>query len=371
LFFLNNLHTPRTKLWDGLKAIDWIGALSIVGGTVMFLLGLEFGGVTFPWNSATVVCLLVFGVVLLLFFMVVEWKLAPYPIIPLHVFSNRHNTACLLVCFFHGLTFIGASYYLPLFFQACRGATPILSGVYLLATVLSLSFTSLFTGIFINKTGQYLPAIWFGFILMTLGFGLFTDLELTSSWAKIILYQIIAGVGVGPNFQGPLIALQSNIDPRDIGSATSTFSFVRYIGLGIGVVLGGVVFQNEMEKQKPTLIAKLGPELGNKLSGFGAGASSQIVDRLPAAQRPVAQAAFARALHYDWIMYVCFVAAGLLCCALIRPKHLERTHQQTRTGLEAEKEKRLERLKGKNGDAAVPAADVEKVAAAGIDKEIA
>jgi len=206
---------------------------------------------------------------------------------------------------------------------------------------------------------------------MTLGFGLFTDLELTSSWAKIILYQIIAGVGVGPNFQGPLIALQSNIDPRDIGSATSTFSFVRYIGLGIGVVLGGVVFQNEMEKQKPTLIAKLGPELGNKLSGFGAGASSQIVDRLPAAQRPVAQAAFARALHYDWIMYVCFVAAGLLCCALIRPKHLERTHQQTRTGLEAEKEKRLERLKGKNGDAAVPAADVEKVAAAGIDKEIA
>jgi hypothetical protein len=68
---------------------------------------------------------------------------------------------------------------------------------------------SIFTGIFIKKTGKYLPLIWFGMFMMTLGFGLFIDFGVNSSWAKIIVYQIIAGIGVGPNFQSPLIALQS------------------------------------------------------------------------------------------------------------------------------------------------------------------
>lgn len=51
--------------------------------------------------------------------------------------------------------------------------------------------------------------IWFGMTMMTIGFGLFINFDVHSSWAKIIIYQIIAGIGVGPNFQAPLIALQS------------------------------------------------------------------------------------------------------------------------------------------------------------------
>ena len=48
-------------MWEGLKAVDWLGSLTIVGGTLMLLLGLEFGGVARPWDSATVICLIVFG----------------------------------------------------------------------------------------------------------------------------------------------------------------------------------------------------------------------------------------------------------------------------------------------------------------------
>jgi hypothetical protein len=35
---------------------------NIIGGTLMFLFGLEFGGVNYPWDSPTVICLIVFGV---------------------------------------------------------------------------------------------------------------------------------------------------------------------------------------------------------------------------------------------------------------------------------------------------------------------
>lgn len=216
LLFVLDLHTPKTPIAKGLKAVDWLGSLTMVAGTIMLLLGLEFGGITYPWNSATVICLIVFGALTIAIFFAIEYRLAPYPLMPLDIFSKRSNLAALGVCFFHAYVFISGSYFLPLYFQAVLGATPILSGVYLLPTALSLSFLSAFTGVFIRKTGQYLPPIWFGYIFMTIGFGLFIDLSSTSSWAKIILYQIVAGIGVGPNFQSPLIALQSLVPVRPL-----------------------------------------------------------------------------------------------------------------------------------------------------------
>jgi hypothetical protein len=210
LFFLD-IKTPKTPLREGLKAVDWLGSLAMVGGVIMLLLGLEFGGIAHPWDSATVLCLIIFGAVFL-----IEWRVAPYPLMPLGLFSKRSNLAALAVCFFHAFVFISGNYFLPLYFQAVLGATPILSGVYLLPTALSLSFLSAFTGFFIKKTGQYLPMIWFGMFMMTLGFGLFIDFDVNSSWAKIIIFQIIAGIGVGPNFQSPLIALQSLVPVSSI-----------------------------------------------------------------------------------------------------------------------------------------------------------
>lgn len=76
----------------------------------MFLFGLEFGGETYPWSSATVVCLIVFGVVTWAIFIIIEWKVAISPIIPLHIFKKRSNVAALIVCFCHGAVFIAGSY---------------------------------------------------------------------------------------------------------------------------------------------------------------------------------------------------------------------------------------------------------------------
>lgn len=343
IFFILDLHTPKTPLWDGLRAIDWLGSLSMVGGTLMLLFGLEFGGVSYPWSSAKVICLIVFGILTICLFFVIEWKIAPYPLMPLPIFSHRSNLATLGVCFFHAFTFIAGSFYLPLYFQAVLGATPLLSGVYLLPTALSLSFVAIFAGIFIKKTGNYLPPIWFGLFLMTVGFGLLIDLSPTSSWAKIILYQIVAGIGVGPNFQSPLIALQSMVAPRDIATATATFGFVRSLATAISVVIGNVVFQNEMAKRYSTLRAALGPKLADALGGGSASANVGIVDALPPAQKTVARKAFADSLSTMWIVYVVFSGVGLLVGFLIGKNVLSRQHQETRTGLEGEKEKRRER----------------------------
>ncbi|KAL1603858.1 hypothetical protein SLS60_005450 [Paraconiothyrium brasiliense] len=343
ILFVLDLHTPKTPLWEGLKAVDWLGSLTMVAGTIMVLLGLEFGGVTYPWKSATVICLIVFGVVTIGLFFLVESRLAPYPLMPLSLFSKRSNLAALGTCFFHAFVFISGSYFLPLYFQAVLGATPILSGVYLLPTALSLSFLSAFTGVFIRKTGQYLPCIWFGMIFMVVGFGTFIDLGAHSSWAKIIIFQIIAGIGVGPNFQSPLIALQSLVPKRDIATATATFGFVRNLGSAISIVVGSVVFQNEMISKQPMLRSALGDRTASAFGGGSAGANVGLINTLPANEKEVARKAFADSLSTMWILYVCFAGAGLAVSFLITKNVLSKQHEETKTGIEEEKKKRVER----------------------------
>lgn len=103
LFLFLDVHDPRTSMWDGLKAIDWAGSLSILGVTLMLLLGLDFGGETFPWSSPKVICLLVFGSCTIFVFLFSEKRLAKYPLMPLVLFKNRSNVAALIVTFVHGI----------------------------------------------------------------------------------------------------------------------------------------------------------------------------------------------------------------------------------------------------------------------------
>ena len=366
LLFLD-IQTPKTPLLEGLKAIDWLGSLLIVGGTVMFLLGLEFGGVTFPWDSATVICLILFGVVTVVLFFLNEAFLAKYPLMPLRLFKQRSNIAAFGTCFVHGFVFIAGSYFLPLYFQAVLGATPILSGVYLFPFVLSLSFVSAITGVFIRKTGQYLPPIWFGMFFMTLGFGLYINLPSTASWSRIIIFQIIAGIGVGPNFQSPLIALQSLVEKRDIATATATFGFTRNLATSISVVIGGVIFQNGMKKRQATLAQALGPQIANELGGGSAGANTAVVASLPTAQRNVATDAYTESLRTMWIFYVCIAAVGLLISFTIGKQTLSKKHEVTRTGLDEQKkgndmraeEERIRKYE-KRRSAGLADADVER-----------
>ncbi|KAK4550326.1 hypothetical protein LTR36_003293 [Oleoguttula mirabilis] len=338
LFFFLDLETPRTPIMDGLKAIDWIGSITVVGATLMILFGLQYGGVTDPWGSATVICLLVFGIITFGLFAWWETKYAIYPVMPMRLFNKWTNVATLGVVFTHGFVFISGSYYLPLYFQAIRGATPILSGVYILPTALALAFTSIGTGVFIKKVGKFLPPMYFGFFMLTLGYGLFVDFDAHTSWTKLIIFQVIAGFGIGPIFQAPIIALQAHINPRDIGTATATLGFVRQLATSSSVVIGEVVFQNQMKTYSGQLTQVLGPQLAKQLGGGSAGANTQVIDALPTAQRAVVRTDFANSLQPMWIMYTVVAALGLICSLFIQKKVLTREHEETKTGLAAEKE---------------------------------
>lgn len=104
LIWLLNVDAGASRLSfrSGLKRLDWLGIATILGVTLLLLLGLNFGGETFPWNSPTVLCLIVFGVITIPLFVLSEVKYARFPIMPMRLFKHPSNVASLLVCFCHG-----------------------------------------------------------------------------------------------------------------------------------------------------------------------------------------------------------------------------------------------------------------------------
>ena len=120
LLLLLNVHNPRTGLVEGLQAIDWSGTVSMLAVSVLLLLGLNFGGGVFAWNSAQVISLIAVGTAMIAFFIFAEKRLAKYPLMPLGVFGTLSNNATFVVAFGHNMVNIGVEFYLPLFFQSVR-----------------------------------------------------------------------------------------------------------------------------------------------------------------------------------------------------------------------------------------------------------
>ncbi|RHZ43902.1 MDR family MFS transporter [Aspergillus thermomutatus] len=338
LFLFLEVHNPRTKMWDGIRAIDWIGSLSVLSVTLMLLLGLNFGGETFAWSSPQVICLLVFGTLFLIVFFYAEKYLAKYPLMPLHILKHRSNLAVSLVTFFHGFVFIGCEYYLPLYFQSVKQASPMRSGLLVLPLVLAEGLFSGASGWLIHRTGRYVEQIWTGTFLLTIGAGLFIRLDSTSSPTEIIILQIISGAGSAILFEPPLIALQSLIAQEDTASGTAMLGFIRTMAMSVSIVAGGVIFQNSMADKRGLLEhAGLMDEQASQLTGASAAASTEIIKSIsdPEKARVIADA-FSSSLRNIWIMYTCVAGLALIASVFIVKNPLSEEHTETRTGLKEE-----------------------------------
>lgn len=335
LLLLLDVHNPRTGMRDGLQAIDWFGTASMLAVTVLLLLGLNFGGGAFPWDSTQVICLIVVGTCMVAVFVFSEKRLARYPLMPLDVFKTMSNTATFVVAFGHNMVSIGSEFYLPLFFQSVRQASPLRSGLLLLPLTIAAAAVDIIAGIVINRTGRYREIIWAGALVTTLGAGLYVKLWTDTPLAEIIGFEIIGGAGVAISFQAPLIAIHSNVKQADAASATACLGFMNNLATSLSVVLGGVVFQNSMTAQRPALVAaNLDEYVLNALAGDKAAANVNIVQTLvDASQRRAVQDVFAGSVRNIFIMYTGIAAVTVLASIFVKQKNMSTEHTETRTGI--------------------------------------
>lgn len=150
LIFITLPHrtTKNTKetILETLSSLDLFGFAMFAPAAIQFLLALQWGGAKYPWNNSTVVGLFCGSFGTLLAFLAWEYRVGEQAMIPLSIISRRViwssciNNGCLMG------SMIVVSYYLPLYFQAVRHATPALSGVYLLPLIISTILCVIITG---------------------------------------------------------------------------------------------------------------------------------------------------------------------------------------------------------------------------------
>ncbi|RUS20177.1 major facilitator superfamily domain-containing protein [Endogone sp. FLAS-F59071] len=235
--------TPAGSLVQKLKRVDFPGTILIMSFATLFLLALNFGGITFPWTSAPVIVCLVIAVSLVVVLALVELKHAIEPVIPSHLFKIRTIAATYVVQWFFGMVFNAVVIEMPLFLQTVRGDSATVSGLRLIILQAAIFFSGTLSGYLISRFNHCRSFLTTGMVFLTVGVGLMSLLsEQTSNW---LTYgsMFVFGIGAGCMFTCAIIAEQSACDPKDLAIATSLGSFFQILGGAVGV---GEYFQVEM-----------------------------------------------------------------------------------------------------------------------------
>lgn len=330
LFFSLTLHYPRTPLLLGVRSLDWLGATTILAASTLLLVGLQLGA------NSTFVAPMIISFIVLASLLTISFPITQVlaersgrdPILPLRIFKDTSNLSAVTVCAADALAFNSVAYFLPMYFQVVLNLSPAISGAYMLAIAVPLAIVCLASGYLIERTGRFLEVLQAGLLTMTVGIGLLIFLNASHDIGKIVVLLVIVGLGFGPNFGAPLIALQTRIRPSDIATGTSAFGFVRMISGAIGVVAGQVVFQLLMAKNlEGFMSAGIPQDLADRLASEEALSLASRIATLPEQQKLVAKAGLSSALRGTWIFNTAVSALGLLVSFGIKRTKLQRASE--------------------------------------------
>jgi EmrB/QacA subfamily drug resistance transporter len=296
--------------------IDFEGAALLAGSAGALTLALTWGGTEYPWGSDTIVGLFVGGTALLALFGLQERR-ADEPIIPPHLFRNGIFRAAAAMGFLVAVAMFGAIVYLPLFLQVVHGVSPTSSGLRLLPLMGGLMLASIGGGRTISRIGRYRPFPIAGTLLMSAGMTMLSRVGVETSYLWLAMSMLVLGLGMGLVMPVIVLAVQNAVDPRDLGTATSSTTFFRSIGGSFGVAIFGAIFSNRLGYWLPrTMPAKV------NLHGGSAGtllhSSPAQLKALPAAVHSGLVEAFARSLHAVFLWAVPFGILAFLVALTLR-----------------------------------------------------
>jgi hypothetical protein len=118
--------------------IDYIGFAILAWATVLFILAISWGGVGYAWSSPTIIVLLCGSVGLTIFFGHWIVRLGDAALIPPASLCRRPVVWGSAVMFLQGGSTQMIPYFLPFWFQAIHGDTPIQSAVHMLPSLISM-----------------------------------------------------------------------------------------------------------------------------------------------------------------------------------------------------------------------------------------
>ncbi|MEX5634023.1 MDR family MFS transporter [Parafrankia sp. FMc2] len=308
----------------GRPKVDYLGVLFVALGASGLTLATAWGGTEYAWGSATIISLFAGSVLALGLFVLVELRAAE-PILPMRLFRSRVFATASVLSFIVGFAMFGALTFLPSYLQYVSGASATMSGVRTLPMVLGLLTTAIVSGQVVGTTGRYKPFPVAGTAVTALALFLLSRMNADTPVPLQSLYMLMLGAGIGLSMQILTIIVQSTVDYRDLGAATSGVTFFRTLGGSFGASIMGAVYANRLGDVLP-------PALAEAQVSPGAVTSPAAVHSLPAGARAPVIAAYAEAVHTIFLWAVPIAVVGLVVALLLPQVTLRGTAREAVRG---------------------------------------
>ncbi|KAI8584263.1 hypothetical protein K450DRAFT_218946 [Umbelopsis ramanniana AG] len=258
LIFFMKEKRKRAPVRALLKRVDYLGTVSILAFATLTLVALNLGGVQYAWNSAPVLVCLILGISFLGVLVVVEWKFAKEPMMPIYLFKKRTVTCISIANLFFGAAIAILIIEMPLFLQAARGDSATMSGVRIIVGQASICIVSTVSGYLMGRFNSYKYFLIVGSALATLGFGLCALFNDTSPFGYLYGFIIIAGAGSGMIYACSSVAAQSACEKKDLAVVTVLVTFFMNLGTAVGVAVASAVLNNGLQS---CLLQSVSPDL--------------------------------------------------------------------------------------------------------------
>jgi EmrB/QacA subfamily drug resistance transporter len=260
--------------------VDWLGVVLLSAATTCLIFFADFGGDTaHGWVAPETWA---FGGGLLLAAAAFVWveSRAEDPIIPLSLFRNPIFVNATAIGFTLGLGMFAAIAFVPTFLQMSSGTSAAVSGLLMLPMMVGLMGTSIWSGIAISKTGRYKRFPLMGTVLTALAMVAMTTLSAETPIWLICCYLLVFGAGLGFIMQVVVLVVQNAVNPKDIGTATSTNNYFREVGASLGVAIFGTLFTTRLTDNLTDVFTSAG------ISAEDAGTATATLDPATLSELP-------------------------------------------------------------------------------------
>ncbi|MFJ2762661.1 MDR family MFS transporter [Streptomyces prasinus] len=286
--------------------VDWAGAFFITAAVSLLLIWVTFADDKFAWVSWQTYAMVGGALLLTLVFLFVETKAAE-PIIPLRLFRNRTITLASVASLFVGIAMFAGTIYFSQFFQLARNESPTMSGVLTIPMIGGLFVSSTVSGLIITRTGKWKSWLVAGAALLTAALGLLSSIRYDTPYWHIGLFMMIMGLGTGMMMQNLVLCTQNQVDPSDLGAASSVVTFFRSLGGAVGVSVLGSVMSTRINHYAEDTIGSLSPQEQAAAARSAGSGELPDMDLLPDGIRTWLESAYGHGIA-DIFLYVTPVA---------------------------------------------------------------
>jgi MFS family permease len=269
--------------------IDFAGTIVLSVAVVALLLGLT------DLQKPLGIWLIGAAAVLFIVLLWIERRAAD-PVLPLPLFKDRLFAVAISQGLLAGWAMFGSTSFIPLFAQAVLGTSATAAGSVLTPMMLGWVGASIIGSRLLLRFGYRTIAL-AGMGTLVVGTFFMTRISPQTTLPLLMLNVTLMGIGMGLSIPAFMIAVQSSVERKVLGTATATVQFSRSIGGTLGVSVMGVILSTQLARNlRGAGAATDGVDLSSLLRPAHAAVGPVVSDVLRGALTAALQSVFIAAL---------------------------------------------------------------------------